>query len=220
MRTGSGKFHGLMVKPSTKNSWGTSLWELQKGKLAEADFVTMASLAGSLFGDIKEGKTPREVCALLSRAGFSDTQDKICQGEAFPGSAASMSNLNEAADAVKKNRIVILGVHAEFIRALRDLKAFYAKNWSQPQLKRGSGKKLDEPIEAKVLVRKRKPGPREERHWILVTHLQPTQTHVTIKFYSWQDPLHAMFELDTFLSYYEGYVAVDPPPTKRKIGVQ
>ncbi len=48
------------------------------------------------------------------------------------------------------------------------------KNSSQLQLKRSSGKKLDEPIEAKVLVRNRKPGPRGERHWILVTHLEPT----------------------------------------------
>ncbi len=70
------------------------------------------SRTAAFVGDIKEGTTPEEVCALLSKAGFSDTQDKIVKREAFPGSAASMSNLNEAADAVEKNKIVILGVHA------------------------------------------------------------------------------------------------------------
>ena len=225
MRAGSGNFHGLIVKPSTETFWGTSPWESSKGKLAEVDFVTIGSLARSIFGDIKEGTTPEEVCALLSKAGFLNTQDMIDQREAFSGSADSIRNLKDAAEAVKANKIVILGVHAEFIPGLRALKTFYARNWGRPQLRRGSGKKWDEwgmegPIEAKLLVQKRKAGPRERRHWILVTYLEATQTHVTIKLYSWQNPLHAMFELETFLSYYEGYVAADPPPRKPKIVVQ
>jgi hypothetical protein len=87
---------------------------------------------------------------------------------------------------------------------------------AQPELHRGSGKKWEEgPIEAKVLVKERKvekkAGNRERRHWILVTYLEPTQDHVTIKLYSWQNPLHAKFELKTLLSYYEGCIAADPP---------
>jgi hypothetical protein len=83
-----------------------------------------------------------------------------------------------------------------------------------PKLGRGSGKKWEEldmggPIKGEPFVQKRKPGP-PKRHWILLTYLKPTETHVTIKPYSWQNPLQATFELDTFLSYYEGYVAADP----------
>lgn len=48
MRTGSGKFHGLNVKPASTTWWGASIWELNKEKLAEVDFVTIASLAPGL----------------------------------------------------------------------------------------------------------------------------------------------------------------------------
>ena len=202
-----------MVKPSAKTWRGASIWDSYKEKLAEADFVTIASLAPSLFGNIEEGTTPEQVCALLSKAGFSNTQNKVDEREAFPGSADSIRNLNEAAAAVKAHKIVILSVQAEWIAMLRILKASHAKNW--PELGRVSGKKWEElgmggPIKGGLLVEKRKPGP-PKGHWILVTYLEPTQTDVTIKLYSWQNPLHATFERDTFLSYYEGYVAADPP---------
>jgi hypothetical protein len=218
MRTGKGKFHGQSVEPSATTWRGESIWELNKEKLAAVDFVTVASLAPSLFGDIKEGTTPEQVCALLSKAGFSNTQDKIDQREEFPGSEDSIRNLKEAAAAVKANKIVILGTHSEWVEMLRSLKTYYAKTW--PELGRGSGKKWEElnmgtpiagePFVQKRELKKRKPGP-STRHWILVTYLEPTETHVTIKLYSWQNPLHAKFKLETFLSYYEGYVAADPP---------
>ena len=212
MRAGSGKFHGLTVKPEATTWWGASTWNLNKEKLAEVDFVTIGGLAGGLFGNIKEGTTPEQVCILLSKAGFSNTQDKIDQRDAFPGSADSIENLNSAAEAVKANKIVILGVHAEWIDMLRDLKAYYARKWGQPELLRGSGKTWEQgPIKGAPFVQKRKPGARGQRHWILVTYLEPTPTDVTIKLYSWQNPLYATFERETFLSYYEGYVAADPP---------
>lgn len=161
---------------------------------------------------MKEGTTPEQVCALFSKAGFSNTQDKIDQRKEFPGRADSIRNLNEAAAAVKAHRIVILGVHAEWITMLRDLKAYYARKWDQPQLHRGSSKKWEEgPIKGAPFVKNRGHGARSQRHWILVTYLEPRQTDVTIKLYSWQNPLYAMFELDTFLSYYEGHVVADPP---------
>jgi hypothetical protein len=213
MRTGSGKFHGLMVKPPSTTWWGASIWDKNKEKLAEVDFVTLASLAPSLFGEIEEGTTPKQVCDLLSDAGFSNTQNKVDKREAFPGSADSIRNLKEAAAAVKAHKIVILSVQAEWIAMLQNLKAFYAKEW--PELGRVSGKKWEElgmggPIKGGPWVTKRKPGP-PKGHWILVTYLEPTQTDVAIKLYSWQTPLHATFELGIFLSYYEGYVAADPP---------
>ena len=216
MREGSGKFKGLIVRPAAETFWGASIWEKNKEKLAEADFVTIASLAPSLFGQIQEGTTPDQVCAHLSNAGFSNTQNKIDTREGFPGSAASISNLNQAAAAVKADKIVILGVHADFIAGLRALKDSIARNWVAPELQRGSGKKWDElgmggPIKAKLLVDKRDPKAPGQRHWILVTYLEPTQKHVTVKLYSWQNPLYAEFKRDTFLSYYEGYVAADPP---------
>jgi hypothetical protein len=216
MRTGSGKFHGLPVNPPAKTWWlGESIWESYKDRLAEADFVTIASLA-SLFGDIKEGTTPDEVCKLLSKAGFPNTQKKVDERETFPGSADSIRNLNEAAAALNANKIVILAVHADFIVGVRALKDFYARNWDLDELRRGSGKKYKEwewetPIKAELQVEKRKPGTRAQRHWILVTYLEPTQTEVTVKLYSWQNPLYAEFKRDTFLSYYEGYVAADLP---------
>ena len=170
MSAGSGKFHGLIVKPEAETWWGKSIWEMNKEKLAEVDFVTVASLAPSLFGNIKEGTTPEQVCALLSKAGFSNTQDKIDQREEFPGSEDSIRNLKEAAAAVEANKIVILGVHAEWIDMLRDLKAYYAKTW--PELGRGSGKKwkeleMGDPIIGEPFVKKRKPGARGQRHWII-----------------------------------------------------
>jgi hypothetical protein len=216
MRTGSGKFHGLVVEPSAETFWGASIWDLNKEKLAAADFVTVASLAPSVFGKIKEGTTPEQVCALLAKAGFANPQDKINQDEAFSGSAQSALNLNDAAAAVRAGKIVILGVHAEWVEVVRSLKAVYARMWRQVELQRGSGKNWAQgPITGEPFVTKRKPGPRERRHWILVTYLEPTPTHVAIKLYSWQNPLHAEFKLDTFLSYYEGYVAADPPADER-----
>jgi hypothetical protein len=213
IRTGSGKFHGLMVKPPSTSFWGKSIWDINKEKLAAVDFVTLASLAPSLFGEIEEGTTPKQVCDLLSKAGFSNTQNKVEASEAFPGSPDSIRNLKEAVAALKADKIVILSVQAEWIAMLKTLKAFYAKEW--PELGRVSGKKWEElgmggPIKGGPWVTKRKAGP-PKGHWILVTYLEPTQTEVAVKLYSWQTPLHATFELGIFLSYYEGYVAADPP---------
>ena len=219
MRKGLGKFKGLVVEPSATTlpfSWGDSIWESYKDKLAEADFVTIASLAPSLFGSIKEGTTPKQVCDLLAKAGFSNPQNKVDERKEFPRSADSIRNLNEAAAAVKADKIVILGVHADFIAGLRALKDYIARLWNLPELQRSSGKKykewdMENPIKAEPVIEVRKPGAPGQRHWILVTYLEPTQTHVTVKLYSWQNPLYAEFERDTFLSYYEGYVAADPP---------
>jgi hypothetical protein len=104
MRTGSGKFHGLVVEPSAKSFWGASIWDSYKDKLAAADFVTIAGLAPSLFGKIEEGTTPEEVCALLTKAGFWNTRDKVDTRNEFSGSADSISNLKEAAAAVEDKR--------------------------------------------------------------------------------------------------------------------
>jgi hypothetical protein len=113
----------------------------------------------------------------LSKAGFANPQDKIDQQEAFSGSADSISNLKEAAAAVEAQKIVILGVHAEWIEMLRTLKAYYAKTW--PELGRGSGKKWEElnmggPIKGEPFVK--------EEAWASKTsldtsHLSETDRH-------------------------------------------
>ena len=219
MRTGTGRFLGLPVSPSAQTFWGASIWELNekkfgKNNLAEADFVTLASLAKSLFGTIESLASPEEMVGQLSKAGFLKVRNKLLQtllDENIPYSPAT--NLKEAAAAVADGKIVILGVHAQWIKVLRELKIGWSNYFFDSYLLRGSGKKWNSPtgrgIKSGDSVQARKSG--EARHWILVTYLKLTATDVTIKLYSWGNPLQATLPLKLFLSYYLGYVAADPP---------
>jgi hypothetical protein len=216
MCNGEGKFHGLTVKPVKETFWGASVWELNKGNLAEADFVIMGSFVIGLFGSIKEGSFPEDVVARLSETGFQNIENKV-----NPFSEPNRQNLEGACAAVqaRPRKLVMLAVWPEFVAQLTSYKTFLAAKWGDPHpyLKRGSGKKwehaseneggLDLSKNLQATVR----GNPKTRHWILVTHLVKTDKEVTLKLYSWRDPVQGTLTLDTFMTHYDGYIAADPP---------
>jgi hypothetical protein len=98
MRQGRASFHGMTITPGSQIIAGQ-----YSEKMAEADLVTMGSLATGFLGSIKEGKSAPGMCEWLRKAGYSNVNDKTF----FESSTTDpLANLRQAEAATASGKLV------------------------------------------------------------------------------------------------------------------
>jgi hypothetical protein len=200
MRNGWGKLHNLTIEPSNHTVSG---WGPRRG-MSEADVVTMGSLGLSLVG-FWEGRMSGTVCGWLRDAGFGNVVDNV---KDFPGNADLRDNLAEAEKAVTAKKLVIFAIQGDLVKKLQQGKAQLAQFSGQPH-KSGAGM-ASIGVGPKSLEPRTTPL-RTTDHWVLVSSIEIKGKTVKVKLYSWKDSMTGTFDTNTFLSYYGGFIAAEPP---------
>ena len=216
MRQGKATFHGMTITPGSQIIAGQ-----YSEKMAEADLVTMGSLATGFLGSVKEGKSAPGMCEWLRKAGYSNVNDKtLFEVFSEPSANARLANLREAEAAITRGKLVIMGIHTggsqNPVQDLRNTKAYVIRRMDKG-LRRESGDSIAKGRGFEI-VGAFPPLPKTAKwsgHWILVTRLHVLPKEVTIKLYSWQESMQGTFPLEPFLTYYQGFLVADPPQPER-----
>jgi hypothetical protein len=122
--------------------------------------------------------------------------------------------LAEAETAVTAKKLVIMAIHGDLVKKLQEAKVLTAA-FSGQSHKSGAGM-TSVGVGLKSLERRINPF-RGTDHWVLVSSIETKGKTVTVKLYSWKDSMTGTFETNTFLSYYGGFIAAEPP---KKISIK
>lgn len=203
IRRGEGKFYGLTVTPHSSTLSGS-----HSGKMPEADIVIIGSLGLGRFA-FTAGTSAKDVCNLLTEAGFSSVTDKTYIVSGFRKDDDLKANLRDAEVALSSSpsKLVIFAIHSDLVKDLLEGKRVFAGTGSL--VRKSAAGRPSIPVEAEKRV-----NPfRGTDHWVAVSrlHLDEQENEVTVKLYSWQHSALGEFPLDAFMTYYGGYIVADSP---------